>query len=356
MLVVSEEGELLPIAHRLQEEGHNVTLHINDHQFAERGRGFVRNRTSSMGAAVVDGRTTSVADALRNEVRPDFVVLDTSTAPLYTTFRPTSKVWGASKWSYHASTNAVYAARIHRAAGIPAAPLFQTYIASTSEKYNSKASVAAWWDGSHFNYSHLMIEELGFMNDGVGTQIVSGVAVKPLVRHSRLVQDTLQQTESMLKKVAYTGPVYYGTSLGLGLGSLYDHTLFTIAELLGQDLLAAIQGEVLLSTEDWALGVRVSVPPFPNPHHSSTIFSKQRFKIEEGARRHLWLIDVADDTTTGLDGNLGWVTARGTSLRECARRAYRTIDNLDIPNLQYRTDIGIGSSKVLAALQSQVHV
>jgi len=43
----------------------------------------------------------------------------------------------------------------------------------------------------------------------------------------------------------------------------------------------------------------------------------------------------------GVDGVVGCVTARGSSVRECQRRAYRTIRNITITDdVQYRKDIG----------------
>jgi len=44
--------------------------------------------------------------------------------------------------------------------------------------------------------------------------------------------------------------------------------------------------------------------------------------------------------SAGVAGDVATATARGRSVEECRRRAYRTIDNLIIPQGQWRTDIG----------------
>ena len=44
VLFISQSGELLPLAERVEQEGHGVTLHICDERFASRGRGNVKTR------------------------------------------------------------------------------------------------------------------------------------------------------------------------------------------------------------------------------------------------------------------------------------------------------------------------
>jgi len=49
--------------------------------------------------------------------------------------------------------------------------------------------------------------------------------------------------------------------------------------------------------------------------------------------------------SAGSKGRLMQVVARGRTVDECRRRVYRTISNLSIDNVQYRTDIGYAAVK-----------
>jgi len=56
--------------------------------------------------------------------------------------------------------------------------------------------------------------------------------------------------------------------------------------------------------------------------------------VPSEAKKHVWL-------TKSNIGPLGYITARGASVRECQRRSYRTIKNIvNDPEVMYRSDIG----------------
>jgi phosphoribosylamine-glycine ligase len=94
-------------------------------------------------------------------------------------------------------------------------------------------------------------------------------------------------------------------------------------------------------TTDRALSLLLSIPPYPNPLLSD--YSKTIIKgISPSNLRHLSLIDVMKDgdgyENAGVSGRLMMVSARGRDVGECKKRVMKTISNLDIEDVQYRTD------------------
>lgn len=100
----------------------------------------------------------------------------------------------------------------------------------------------------------------------------------------------------------------------------------------------------------YALGVVLTVPPFPYGGHAGLpsaaglpiIF---RGRLSEEERRHLHFDEVAEiDGRLQTTGPLGYVmvaTGAGETVQEARGRCYRLIDRVAIPNLRYRRDIGM---------------
>jgi phosphoribosylamine-glycine ligase len=101
--------------------------------------------------------------------------------------------------------------------------------------------------------------------------------------------------------------------------------------------------------EDYAVAVRMSLPPYPIiPKEGLPRYKGVRvLDIENGARNHVFLADVMlkdeVECLAGVDGVIGCVTARGETIQEVRRRAYRTLDRIVIhEDVQFRKDVGAG--------------
>ncbi|KKN05355.1 hypothetical protein LCGC14_1088190 [marine sediment metagenome] len=94
----------------------------------------------------------------------------------------------------------------------------------------------------------------------------------------------------------------------------------------------------------WNIGITFCVEPYPMLDNIELPLGVPIVGLNTHNLRHIWLHDVQMENDryvcAGNGGNLGVITARGDTIREARRRVYRTMDNLIIPNVMYRRDIG----------------
>lgn len=100
--------------------------------------------------------------------------------------------------------------------------------------------------------------------------------------------------------------------------------------------------------------VRLTVPPFPHDGHSQA--GIPILGVDARNERHVWLCDARLNgrgslEVAGFDGNVGSVSAFGTSVSEVRRRIYRTVTNLTVPEVVFRPDIGLRVRDGVAQLQ-----
>ncbi len=104
-----------------------------------------------------------------------------------------------------------------------------------------------------------------------------------------------------------------------------------------------------LTAPGYAVGVVLTVPPFPHQQDRPEIsrglpvFFRSPVRPEE--QRHLHLDEVMlQDGQLVTSGGLGYImvaTGRGDSVQRARDNAYRLAARVAIPNLRYRTDIGL---------------
>lgn len=347
VLAISDKGELLPLARRIQLEGHSVVLHINDPVFSTRGRGHVDERTSYKGPLCKGGKVaTENVLALLIEVKPDLVLLDKGMGPISEVVRKWGgRVWGADRWGTVVNNNAPYGNAMMDFAEINNAEIM-TRLAKVCDDENIQIKAGAWWNGEELLYHHVAIYEMGFMNDGAGLRITGAVLVHPISQHTRLSQQLLSPLTKMLKRVQYQGPITIGTKLEVGYDLAVDAAL---GELVHGEFTNAAKGKHIKVVPQDAVALRISLPPYPSKGEQHIV---RDVKVEEGAERHVWLVDATNHSSAGITGELGWVSARGDKDWPYHRRIYRTIDRLDIQSLQYRTDVGRHAEYGLSALRS----
>ena len=179
---------------------------------------------------------------------------------------------------------------------------------------------------------------------------------------NKLTQAAIEPLAPLLEKVGFTGPIDVNCIVTRDEAWFLEFTprfgyeaIQTFAELVKGSMfdflygIATGQSSSFSSYPGFALGVRLSLSPYPSDSDVERWRGVQVLNIPREAQKHVWLADTMKDSEgvpviAGVDGVVGCVTARGDSVRECQRRVYRTIKNIALTqDLQYRTDIGDGT-------------
>ena len=229
-------------------------------------------------------------------------------------------------------------------------------------------STELWFNGSDVvNVNHTM-EEKSLMPSGGPKSGCMGDVVWNGSTNSRLYQEGIGKMIATLKKISYKGPIDLNTIItkdrlyGLefcprfGYNALFSFLMIYRGKI--NDLLYSIATGVaknLPINKGWGLSVTFALPPFPldiEPDYSKDILIQG---VNEQNKKYIWFYDVykkgKDYACSGNGGDLGAVTAYGDTIREAKRRAYRTLNNLVIPDVIYREDIGNRVSNDIATLK-----
>ena len=206
--------------------------------------------------------------------------------------------------------------------------------------------VGFWWNGSksfaHFTgkiYKRMMNEDLGAECE------CSGSIVERTTRRALHMTDGVIP---LLRKTEYRGPVCADIvdgkvkryRLGLDLDMMYA-LLELCKDDIGELIFACASG--FENSGQWYMGKGISIR-MTEPHYPCVETSQNGavWHIIEKASRHIHLQSVARDgqNYTTIGNHVGCVTARGINSAEARRRVLRALQSMDIPELQYRTDIG----------------
>jgi phosphoribosylamine--glycine ligase len=176
----------------------------------------------------------------------------------------------------------------------------------------------------------------------------------------RLFAATLAKIESLLREGKHVGYVNLNTIVNAdGIWPLeftcrFGYPGFAIlsalfAEPAGEILRRIASGETasFATHEGFAVGVVLTVPPFPY-HHGYDELSKgmpiylPELSAEERVHLHFGEVALVDGTlvTAGQIGYVMVVTGRGPTIEDAQRAAYDLIARIGIPNVRYRNDIG----------------
>jgi len=225
-------------------------------------------------------------------------------------------------------------------------------------------SIGCWFNGIDFVFPvFAIVDDNYFMDRDRGYPCIMGSTVRIFKEPPIIFTETLWKLKSCLRGANFRGFMIADCMGSLTTG-IYPHfradSIYAIIESmqeeLGRTLVEIFNGgkkNIRCCKYDYSIAVRISVPPYPYPRLPFESFNKDIKGYCEGNARHIWLREVNKDEKgrwkiTG--GIIGVVTARGDTIKECRRRAYRTISNLDVEWLQYRQDIGMKASGILPNL------
>jgi len=233
-----------------------------------------------------------------------------------------------------------------------------------------EVSTEGWFNGRDwiqpFNHT---FEEKRFMegDKGPNTGCMGNVVIT--THGNKLTDATIKRLTPFLKRIGYRGPMDINTIVT-------DDRLYAleITARLGYDAIEAIMEGLkepvtdlffetaigvkkeMKVTADYMIAVRLSVPPWPHGEPDNESMGMPIIGINEHNLKHLYLTDAYRDEGEDYlyaagDGAILKVTARGRDIREARSRVYRTINNLTIQDVQYRSDIGLRAEKDIKQLK-----
>lgn len=311
---IRKSGDITPTASRIKGEGHRVI-------FKQEGDVLT---SPTPDCILGDFETGRVCDGLRKKGYP---------------------VVGSSMLGDQLELDSLYGFRIMRLNGIE--PLEQELpgVMVEIEAWINKAGVSGIL--YRFPYTKLC-------NGDIGPTVNMGYVMKKGFATDRLYRDSLGRVEETLMKNGYTGVirlrslVYNGKLYGISFISHFD--ISGLSEIyIGKvnDLIYGIASGVTSSIflkDYWAVSL------------SLLLLTNSKYKgmeikgINRYNEKHLWLYAVEDGKVTSNGGIIASVTARGDTIREAKRRCYRTINNIKVNDVIYRTDIGNKTSHLYSEL------
>ena len=426
ILFISRSGDSLPIAQRVQDEGHSSSLFILEKKAKKIGDGIVSKPKFTLPLTNNGGHPVqSNVKQLLSKTSPDFVIFDTvKLGKVADSIRSSGiPILGACRWADEAELDRSYGYKLMKQVGIQVPPTTQfssgqyqdaisfinkhkdkryvykpsgnietshTYVSEGSEDMigmlkmwksdkcdfelqevveGVEVSCELWWNGLHSSVHNITFEEKKFMNDNIGPAIgCAGNVVKMVSPKMRIVKEGIGKMERLLKKTTYRGPIdlnmiatptkLYGLEFTVRMGYDAIQALFELHKGSTTEFLYNIAsggrngGEF---TSDYSIAVRLSIPPYPYDDGEAEE-GVPIIGVNNNNAKHVWWGDAMKDdrdyVSAGAYGSPLSVTARGRDVQECRRRVYRTIDNLTIPQVQYRTDIGERVTKDEKTLKS----
>jgi len=187
--------------------------------------------------------------------------------------------------------------------------------------YKMEVEIEGWFNGSR-------IMSPAFV-------IFGGILLHPLSRKTRLFQHTVEKLEDGMKRLDYKGPVSLVIGVdekkvwGIKVKSNFKPVVFEAMKGIGNNLRNIVTGarNTLNTTEKWVIQIPLLLDPFVAAYNLGIPI---RIK-EESSLKHLWLLDMDKEIYRGKNSVVGYITARGETVRECIRRVGRTRKNIFFP-------------------------
>jgi len=228
-----------------------------------------------------------------------------------------------------------------------------------------ECSVEGWFNGDEFYCVNATIEEKKFMNDGIGPNTgCSGNLVFLLNSHAKIFREGLYKAKGILKNIGFRGMIDLNTILTEGeIYGLewtprfgYDASA-TLACMYSGDyadlLYKTARGDIPHESFRAAYGVsaRISIPPYPTEmkvpkHDGIPVEGIDPDDMEQILNTYLYDVrcevgsdDKAKLVTNGITGLIACPIEVASEPEEAFAKLKKTVENIHVPDMQYRTDI-----------------
>lgn len=245
-------------------------------------------------------------------------------------------VYGSSMLSKSASTNPDYLKKIMKVNGIRTDQAPETAIPMTySVVLNGKEKVS----------SALYYEYRRFLNDNLGPEVSMG-SIGYFGDLSRI--DTfMEPLISGFLRSGFRGNIDFLMRFENDVWCEGVHfyfrwnTLYAMLENINMNpseffYQVSMNSDMKLKFKSrWSCQINCGVPPFPYPFAKDSLSEIKGINSDNS--KHLWVLNFDN-------GELLSATGRGNFIREAKRRAYRTLSNITVKDMMYRTDIGLDTA------------
>lgn len=241
----------------------------------------------------------------------------------------------------------------------------------------TEVSMEGWFDGTEFSSINVTLEEKKFLNNNLGpnTGCAGNIMFFPQVQRCQLFNEGLGKTEGYLRDIGFHGMIDLNTIVtedkvfGLEWTPRFGYdasaTVFHLIKSdLGEFFYKYASGKpehVEVQTGRFAAAIRLSIPPYPFESDDFDIYQEgvpiKGVEEEDLVDFNLHDAMLNDDdklVTCGRGYGLIGMPIRGAeSIERAFELCYNKIDKLEIPNLQYRTDLACCISKRYNTLEKQ---
>jgi hypothetical protein len=337
ILMVSKTGYGLGLASHLSSEGHAVNMVISREDFEAIGHGIISRTGQS---------------------RPDITIFDSSDFGRESDIlrQDGLRVFGSSAWAQALQVDEGYKQSIIKSIGW-----------STDLIKGVDAYISCWFNGVDYISTYVSLVYHRMNPGGTSPDVGFTGCVSNFCQPTERVKNAfLEPLCKVLRRANHRGCFHIRCTIAGDMFSvsdiaasfehplsllLFENSKHTIPDILLR--MFSENSKCLEPINQWASSVMLSVPPFPYTVHSEPT------KLEgfiPANLKHIWLVDVMRENgrwlTSGSHGKVGYVTSRGTTSSEASRRVYRTIRNLNVRDLQYRSDVGKGINHHLTSLRT----
>lgn len=218
-------------------------------------------------------------------------------------------------------------------------------------------AIGAWFDGTQFSLPHWLLVDQGAWVGGQGPMVPGGATL--LYASDVPPQFFTVPDADHLKLDNFRGLVRYPTSFDqvskewkkgepqVGWAGLHTHAF--VYSLSGGDFSQLLLGEVIQGPDkQYTVVLPVSIPPWPLHmiHSEVNVYADTRNLdgTNSAVRQRLLLHDVKRTekglSTAGLDGLIGVACGSGNTLSMAKLQALGTAGAIQVPEKQFRTDVG----------------
>jgi len=189
--------------------------------------------------------------------------------------------------------------------------------------------IESWWNGENFIGAYKTEYARKFLAGDLGIDVGCSMSMTSQLTHAPAC---IEATRNFLTKSSYIGLVqvhlFKGKEVNVSIG-IHPASIYNLIEMYGKHLSELFSGQPCKTMYKYSISIPVSLPPYPYAEGDSCEVKLQDIK-------HIHLHNATGKYK--VKGQFATITGAGGTEHEAQRRAYRTIELMNVPNIQYRID------------------